>query len=304
MLKGKKDSEVSMRTNIFRLYSLILLLSVLVTADVVGQEKSVAHEVEQEKIETVQPSLASDFVVMMDALRTEAPAVYERVNSMPREDALLKIMTALDTGVVKADGEKSASKTERKKNVKPSKYNSLRLTNKKIPYFRIENLTREQAFQIVSELAILQQEKPEGIILDIREAVDGEYESCVSLANTFADVKSRLVILMSAETGGMPSLLPSILKKKNVRMSILGMPSYTPIFPTHSIRIAGTVWKFPLIAEEYKDLSPYPLMPDLRKVALPCIDYLQLKSHPNDLGLDPLLRLATDLLVLNSAMKL
>ena len=98
-------------------------------------------------------TLKERIVDLLEAVEDEAPAIYRRMADLPREEALARIMRALDSGVVPAsavNGTPGQQLQGRESDYR--QYSVFGLTDRMFPYLRFDVLTRDQAEKAAKEL--------------------------------------------------------------------------------------------------------------------------------------------------------
>ena len=260
---------------------------------------------DDEPVRTIpELTLEERIVDLLETIEDEAPAIYHRMAVLPREEALARIMRALDSGVVPASAAPGAGKTSPAIGAgQVRQYPVFGLTDRMFPYLRFDALTREHAEKAVNELNKLTGEKaPAGMIFDLRETDGGENESLNTLADSARKLKCPVMVLISGKTKGTGELLAAVLRR-DCGAVLIGTETAGSIFPVKRITVNDVAWFVPTPPPEYAGISPYALKPDLEKISEVRMSYDELKEKPNRLDGDPVLRLAADLLTMKAAVK-
>lgn len=244
---------------------------------------------------------------LLEAVEDEAPEIYRRMNELPREEALARVMRALDSGVVPASS--IASEREgasvRGQELSFRDYPTLELTEKHFLYIRIEGLTAEGALAVaktLKEKAGEGESSIEGAIFDLRDSLDGYYEAADTLADSAGKLKCPVMVLVSGKTRGAGELLAAVLRR-DCGAILIGTETAGRIFPVKRICVNDVAWFVPAPRPNDAGISPYALKPDLEKNSEARLSYDELKESPGRLDGDPLLRLAADLLTMKAAVK-
>lgn len=255
---------------------------------------------------TIPPlTLEEQITDLLETIQDEAPDVYRRMADLPREEALARIMRALDSGVVPAAGAdrgrtsaSSAGQSGRVRN-----YPALELTGKKILYLKFDSLTQETAPDAVRAIGGQdgRQETP-GLIFDLRNTSGGDYACAESVAEVARKLTCPVMVLVSGGTNGPGELLAAFLRR-DCGAVLLGAETAGCVFPVKRIYVNDTAWFLPCLEPEFFGISPYALKPDLEKSSEARLTYDQLKETPDTLDGDPVLRLAADLLTMRAAVR-
>ena len=248
-------------------------------------------------------TLEERIVDLLETVQDEAPDVYRRMADLPREDALARIMRALDSGVVPASGAGNGKTTAAAQNAAAQSYPVLELTEKKFPYIRFDVLTQETTSDALK--AIREREgraDVSGVIFDLRNASGGDYACAESLAEAARKLACPVMVLVSGGTSGSGELLAAFLRR-DCGAVLLGTETAGSVFPVKRIYVDDTAWFLPRLKPEYSGISPYALKPDLEKDSEARLSCDLLKESPDKLDGDPVLRLAADLLVMRAAVK-
>lgn len=252
-------------------------------------------------------TLEERIVDLLEAIEDEEPEVYRRMNELPREKALASIMRALDSGVIPASSVASERATSVEGQTRPFRnYPALELTERHFLYIRIDGLMAEGALSMEQTLngKTKDGESPiEGVIFDLRDAIDGYYEAADALADSAGRLKCQVMVLISGKTRGAGELLAAVLRR-DCGAVLLGTETAGRIFPVKRICVNDVVWFVPTPRLSDSGISPYAVKPDLEKDFEARLSYDELKESPNRLDGDPLLRLAADLLTMRAAVKL
>jgi hypothetical protein len=258
---------------------------------------------------TIPPlTLEEQITDLLETIQDEAPDVYRRMADLPREEALARIMRALDSGVVPAAGAdrgrtstSSAGQSGRVRN-----YPALELTGKKILYLKFDSLTQETAPDAVKAIGGQdgRQDAPDapGLIFDLRNTSGGDYACAESVAEAARKRACPVMVLVSGGTNGPGELLAAFLRR-DCGAVLLGTETAGCVFPVKRIYVNDTAWFLPHLEPEFFGISPYALKPDLEKSSGARLTYDQLKESPDKLDGDPVLRLAADLLTMRAAVK-
>ena len=259
-------------------------------------------------------TLNERIVDLLEAIEDESPEIFRRINELPREEALARIMRALDSGVVPvssvaADTGKT-SPAVRGGQIRT--YPVLQLTEKHFLYLRFDALTRETADQAQEDLKKKTTREsggdalnalPAGVIVDLRETDGVQYDRAATVAEAVKRVQPCPVMaLVSGKTRGAGEILAAVLRRECGAV-LLGTETAGSVFPVKRIFVNEVAWFVPDPPSEYAEISPYALKPDLEKSSEARLSYDELKEAPNKLDGDPVLRLAADLLTLKAAVK-
>ena len=248
-------------------------------------------------------TLAERIVDLLDAVEDESPEVFRRMNELPREEALARIMRALDSGVVPASAADAKSPSVQFRESDFRKYPVFGVTERSIPYVRLDLLSEGMVSQSVRELeGMASKSAPAGVIVDLREAAAG-VDACVkTMSEAVGKLKCPVMALVSGKTKGSGELLAAVLRR-DCGAVLVGTETAGSIFPLKRIVVNDVRWFVPDPPAEYYDISPYALKPDLEKQSDVRLSFDELKEKPNRLDGDPVLRLATDLLILKAAVR-
>ena len=260
---------------------------------------------DDEPVRTIpELTLEERIVDLLEAIEDEAPAIYRRMADLPREEALARVMRALDSGVVPASAVTGTpGRQVQGQGIDIRRYPVFGLTDRLFPYLRFDALKREQAEKAAQELKDLTGETaPAGLIFDLRETDGGEGESVNMLADSVREFKCPVMVLVSGRTKGAGELLAAVLRR-DCGAVLIGTETAGSIFPVKRITVNDVAWFVPMPPAEYAGISPYALMPDLGKESEVRLSYDELKEKPNRLDGDPVLRLAADLLTMKAAVK-
>ena len=240
---------------------------------------------------------------LLEAVEDESPVVFRRINELPREEALARIMRALDSGVVPASSAtaKPADVLFRENDFR--QYPVFGITDRMFPYLRFDALSPQRVEAAVQELGKMNDGKtPAGVIVDLREAAAGTGDAVKLLADTLGKLECPVMALVSGKTARQGELLAAVLRRDCGAM-LIGTETAGAIFPLKRITVNDVRWFVPDPPAEYYDISPYALKPDLEKDSEVRMSFDELKEKPNKLDGDPLLRLAADLLTMKAAVK-
>lgn len=266
---------------------------------------SALDELPEEERTIPELTLKERIVDLLEAVEDESPEVYRRMEKLPREDVLARIMRALDSGVVPASAAKErmpfridfAERDFRK-------YPVFGLTDRKFPYLRFDAVIPNMVNQSVRELEELTGgAEPEGVIVDLREATVGINEAVNTLSEAVRKLGCPVMALVSGKTARQGELLAAVLRR-DCGAVLIGTETAGCIFYFERITVNDVSWFVPDIpAEGFHDISPYALKPDLEKDSDARLSYDELKEKPNKIDGDPVLRLAADLLTMKAAVK-
>ena len=252
-------------------------------------------------------TLEERIVDLLEVVKDEAPEIYRRMDELPREEALARVMRALDSGVVPVSSVASGRQgtIAGGQGGQARSYPVLELTEKHFLYVRFDALTRENALAAAQTLKEKTQDDKsaiDGVIFDLRDAIDGSYEAADTMADSAGKLKCPVMVLVSGRTKGAGELLAAVLRR-DCGAVLLGTGTAGSIFPVKRVYVNDVAWFVPTPPPEYAGISPYALKPDLEKQSDAKLSYDELKDAPNKLDGDPLLRLAADLLTMRSAVK-
>ena len=252
-------------------------------------------------------TLAERIVDLLEAIEDEEPEIYRRMNEIPREEALARIMRALDSGVVpvSAIGSEQDGMPLEGQTRPLQDYPVLELTEKHFLYIRFNGLMKEGALaaaQTLNEKTANDESAPNGVIFDLRDALDGYYEAADTLADSARRLKCPVMVLVSGKTRGAGELLAAVLRR-DCGAVLIGTETAGRIFPVRRIYVNDVAWFVPTPRLADSGISPYALKPDLEKDSESRLSYDELKEKPDKLDGDPLLRLASDLLTMKAAVK-
>lgn len=253
---------------------------------------------------TIPPlTLEERIIDLLETIQDEAPDVYRRMTDIPREEALARIMRALDSGVVPAAGSDRGKSVSAGQNSRAQSYPALELTGKKILYLRIDGLTTETASDLAKSICGRdgKQDAP-GVIFDLRNASGGDYACAESVAEAARKLACPVMALVSGGTNGPGELLSAFLRR-DCHAILLGSETSGNVFPVKRIYVNDVAWFLPRLKPEYSGISPYALKPDLEKASETRLSYEQLKESTDRLDGDPVLRLAADLLTMRAAVR-
>ena len=248
-------------------------------------------------------TLKERIVDLLEAIEDESPEVYRRVSALPREEALARIMRALDSGVVPVSSaaEKTPSVPFQESGFR--QYPVFGLTDRMFPYLRFDAVTPDFVSQSVQDLEKMAGESaPAGVVVDLREAVSGADGSVNALSEAVRKLGCPVMVLVSGKTARKGELAAAVLRR-DCGAVLLGTETAGSIFPVKRIYVNDVAWFVPTPEAEYSGISPYALKPDLEKNSEARLSYDELKEKPDKLDGDPLLRLAADLLTMQAAVK-
>ena len=240
---------------------------------------------------------------LLEAVEDESPVIFRRINELPREEALARIMRALDSGVVPASAAtaKPADVPFREGDFR--QYPVFGLTDRMFPYLRFDALSPQRVEVAVRELGQVNNGKaPAGVIVDLREAAAGTGDAVKPLADALGKLGCPVMVLVSGKTARQGELLAAVLRR-DCGAVLIGTETAGAIFPLKRITVNDVRWFVPDPPAEYYDISPYALKPDLEKDSEVRMSFDELKEKPDRLDGDPLLRLAADLLTMKAAVK-
>ena len=248
-------------------------------------------------------TLEERIVDLIEAIQDESPETYRRMAALPREEALARVMRALDSGAVLVSSVGNGKTTASAQGFDVKNYPALELTGKKFLYLRFDGLTP----QVAPEAAKALDErggKPDapGVIFDLRNAFHVDYDAVEPLAESARKLKCPVMVLISGRTSGAGELLAAVLRR-DCGAVLIGAETAGSVFPVKRITVNDVAWFVPDPPARYSGISPYALKPDLEKSSEARLDYDQLKESPEKLDGDPVLRLAADLLTMKAAVK-
>ena len=248
-------------------------------------------------------TLEERIVDLLETVQDEAPEIYRRMNSLPREEALARIMRALDSGVVPVSAAANGKTTAAGQSPDGKNYPALELTGKKFLYLRFDALTPRTTPDSVKSLVEKDgRADAPGVIFDLRNASGGDYACADALAEPARRIECPVMVLVSGRTGGAGELLAAVLRR-DCGAVLIGTETAGSIFPVKRIYVDDTAWFVPNPPPEHSGISPYALKPDLEKSSEARLSYDELKETPDRLDGDPVLRLAADLLTMKAAVK-
>lgn len=265
-------------------------------------------------------TLEERIVDLLETIQDEAPEIYRRMAELPREEALARIMRALDSGVIPASAAASGSGRQgmsvARQGGQVRSYPVLELTEKKFLYVRFDALTQESASQAHQDLEKKTVNEthpgrpgdplrsvPAGVIVDLREADGGQYDRAAFAAEAVKFTRPcPVMVLVSGKTKGAGELLAALLRRDREAV-LIGTETAGSIFPVKRITVNDVGWFVPTPGPDDAGISPYALKPDLEKKSDARLSYDELKEKPDKLDGDPVLRLAADLLTMKTAVK-
>lgn len=264
---------------------------------------SALDEFAEEERTIPELKLEERIVDLLEAVEDESPEVYRRMNELPREEALARIMRALDSGVVPASSATSRSPIVHFDESSFRKYPVFGITERAIPYVRLDLLSAGTVSQSVQELEKMAGESaPAGVIVDLREMAEGIGTGVKLLSEAVGKLGCPVMVLVSGKTKG-PGELQAAVLRRDCGAVLIGTETAGSIFPVKRIYADDIAWFVPDLPAEFSDISPYALKPDLEKQSDVRLSFDELKEKPNRLDGDPVLRLAADLLILKAAVK-
>lgn len=240
---------------------------------------------------------------LLEAVEDESPVVFRRIDELPREEALARIMRALDSGVVPASvaAGRPADVPFRENDFR--QYPVFGITERMFPYLRFDALSPQRVEASVQELGKVNDGKaPSGVIVDLREASAGTGDAVKPLADALGKLECPVIALVSGKTARQGELLAAVLRR-DCGAVLIGTETAGAIFPLKRITVNDVRWFVPDPPAEYYDISPYALKPDLEKDSEVRMSFDELKEKPDRLDGDPVLRLAADLLTMKAAVK-
>lgn len=248
-------------------------------------------------------TLTERIVDLLEAVEDESPEIFRRMNELSREEALARIMRALDSGVVPVSSTEARSPAAQFRESDFRKYPVFGITERAIPYVRLDLLSADTVSQSIQELEkMASPSAPAGVIVDLRETAEGFDASVKALSEAVGKLKCPVMALVSGKTKGPGELLAAVLRR-DCGAVLIGTETAGSIFPLKRITVNDVRWFVPDPPAEYYDISPYALKPDLEKKSDVRLVFDELKEKPNKLDGDPVLRLAADLLILKAAVK-
>ena len=248
-------------------------------------------------------TLEERIVDLIEAIQDEAPETYRRMAELPREEALARVMRALDSGAILVSSAGNGKTIATAPNIEMKPCPALELTGKKFLYLRLDGLTAQTVPEAVKALDGRggNADAP-GVIFDLRNASYGDYGSVEPLAASARKLKCPVMALVSGKTSGVGELLAAVLRR-DCGAVLIGTETAGSVFPVKRITVNEVAWFVPDPPAQYAGISPYALKPDLEKSSEARLDYDQLKESPDKLDGDPVLRLAADLLTMKAAVK-
>jgi len=248
-------------------------------------------------------TLEERIVDLIEAIQDEAPETYRRMAELPREEALARVMRALDSGAVLVSGVGNGKTTATAQNVDVKNYPALELAGKRFLYLRFDGLTPQGAPEAVKSLGE-RGGKPDapGVIFDLRNAFRVDYAAVEPLAESARKLKCPVMVLISGRTSGAGELLAAVLRR-DCGAVLIGTETAGSVFPVKRITVNDVAWFVPDPPAQYSGISPYAVKPDLEKSSDARLDYDRLKESPEKLDGDPVLRLAADLLTMKAAVR-
>ena len=248
-------------------------------------------------------TLEERIVDLIEAIQDEAPETYRRMAELPREEALARVMRALDSGAVLVSSVGNGKTTATGQNFDVKSYPALELTGKKFLYLRFDGLTSQAAPEAVKALDERSgKADAPGVIFDLRETTGGDYGSVEPLAEAARKLKCPVMVLISGKTKGPGEILAALLRRDSGAV-LIGTETAGSVFPVKRIYVNDVAWFVPDPPAQYSGISPYALKPDLEKSSEARLDHGQLKESPDQLDGDPVLRLAADLLIMKAAVR-
>lgn len=263
-------------------------------------------------------TLEERIVDLLETIQDEAPEIYRRMADLPREEALARMMRALDSGVIPASAatSKGQGTAAAGQGGQVRSYPVLELTEKHFLYVRFDALTQESAFQAHQDLEkkTVRETRPDhsgdplrsipaGVIVDLREADGGRYDRAAFAAEAVKFTQPcPVMVLVSGKTKGAGELLAAVLRRDRGAV-LIGTETAGSIFPVKRITVNDVAWFVPTPGPDDSGISPYALKPDLEKKSDARLSYDELKEKPDKLDGDPVLRLAADLLTMKAAVK-
>jgi len=267
-----------------------------------------ADDIPEEPERRVIPPLTLEerIVDLIEAIQDEAPETYRRMAELPREEALARVMRALDSGAVLASsvGNGNGKTAAIGQNAEAKDYPALELAARKFLYLRFDGLTALTVPKAVKALdGRSGKADASGVILDLRNAFYGDYGFEEPLAESVRKLKCPVMVLISGKTKGPGEILAALLRR-DCGAVLIGTETAGSVFPVKRIYVNDVAWFVPDIpAEGFQDISPYALKPDLEKQSDVRLSFDELKEKPDKLDGDPVLRLAADLLTMKAAVK-
>ena len=274
---------------------------------------------DDEPVRTIpELTLEERIVDLLETIQDEAPEIYRRMNELPREEALARIMRALDSGVVPASAAASGSgkASPATGNGQVRSYPVIELTERPFLYVRFDALTQESALQAHQDLKKKTVREtypdrpgdplrsiPAGVVVDLRETDGGQYDRAAFAAEAVKLAQPcPVMVLVSGRTKGAGELLAATLRR-DCGAVLIGTETAGSIFPVKRITVNDVGWFVPTPGPDDSGISPYALKPDLEKKSDVRLSFDELKEKPDRLDGDPVLRLAVDLLTMKAAVK-
>ncbi len=235
-------------------------------------------------------SLADDFRDIMEAVRKESPVLYQKLEKMPRKEALEAMLRSIGSGVRVRNEELSPREAVKYKFGRMICDNSIFYLV--LPrHLNLFNLKNECI--AVNRLA----RKPSAIILDLRTTGDDNYKDVPEIAEFLSSgdfAGYPLAVLTSRNTAGAPELLVNLLEKRKQTVT-LGEAGAGWIFPVKKIHAAGTDWQIPVMEAKFGGISPNAHEPMIKCKTTPIVNYSKL-ADISEINKDPALRLALDMI--------
>ena len=248
-------------------------------------------------------TLEERIVDLIEAIQDEAPETYRRMAELPREEALARVMRALDSGAIPASEAAKGKSATVVQGIDVKPLPALELTGKKFLYLRLDGVTAGTAPEAVKALdGRGGNADASGVIFDLRNAFYGDYSAVEPLAESARKLKCPVMALVSGKTAGVGELLAAVLRR-DCGAVLIGTETAGSVFPAKRIYVNGVAWFVPDPPAQYSGISPYALKPDLEKSSEARLDYDHLKESPDKLDGDPVLRLAADLLTMKAAVR-
>ena len=252
-----------------------------------------------------EKTLARDLAVIFSEIRKSSPLLADKLDAMPREELLKKILAALDAGVTIIDA--SSVKAERP----PVKRFTVtrRLSGGRILYIRVDSLEIPQSDTLKVYLGRERAaaDTLSGIVLDLRNSGGDDFPEVdafekLFLSKEFASLPK--IILTSGRTDGAAELLAARLVR-SAKGLIAGERGSGRIFPVAEVRAGVFTLEVPLLDEATAMLSPADYNVHIETPALPQINFAHLyDANMGSLSkLDPCLSKALDLVIAISGSK-